>query len=508
MVASSLEEIVSCQQLPSLPTVAVQVIELSADPTVQIPAIAEVIQNDQALTAKILKTVNSSFYGLTDPCETISRAMTYLGLNTIKSLVLGFSLVRLGRGEHGSDALLKHWRRTVCSAAASRWLAQELGNCDPEEAFICALMQDIGSLAMHTVMREAYAQLVEEAGYDHFRLPLIERRELGFDHAAVGAMLGERWRLPGSLVEIIKHHHNPQHASHHQLLQTITLGTQVAEIIGAAGSEPDCQTMLERFTWCGANWYNINPLATGELVRRISNDAAELAEQLEINIGNPPDTDAIMARAEEVSLMHQLRVQQETERLRQQNSALSRMARTCGLTGLVNRRWFDEELHARVQHATTTNTSLAVIFIDVDHFKRLNDSLGHQAGDVALIEMANRISSCLPEDGVACRYGGEEFVVMLPGMGRSDAARVAERIRAKISESAVDLHDAGCEQSSVALTVSAGVAAIEERTSGVLTNSILLIKAADRALYHAKLSGRNQVQIFVPRQQHQVPGAK
>lgn len=512
MAATELEDIISCPQLPSLPSIAVRVITLSENPNVQIPAMAEVIQNDQALTAKILKTVNSSFYGLAHPCETVTRAMTYLGLNTIKSLVLGFSLVRISQGQRGGDVLVKHWRRAVFGAAAARRIAQELGHCDPEEAFIAALMQDIGGLALHTSMNVAYARLVEEAGDDHFQLPIIERRELGFDHAAVGAALGERWRLPGSLVQIIKHHHNPANGSHRHLLQTITLGTQIAEITAAAdrnehktlesdfddGPSASMSVMLERFTRCAANWYNINPEATGDLIQRITEEASALAGLLEIDVGAPPDTAVIMARAEEVALMHQMRVQRETERLQRQNATLSRIAQTCALTGLANRRRLDEELHSQFHNAISCNTALAIIFIDADEFKQLNDTLGHQAGDVTLIELASRINSCTPEDGLACRYGGEEFVVMLPGKGRADAACIAEAIRAKVNESSFDLTEAECHQSSVKVTVSVGVAAIEPQTRDVLTSAILLLKAADRALYHAKISGRNQVQVFVP----------
>jgi len=503
-----LEDIISCQQLPSLPPVALQVIELSQDPDAELPAIAEVIANDQALTAKILRTVNSSFYGLSTPCETISRAMTYLGLNTIKSLVLGFSLVRISSDQQESNALIDHWRRAVYGATAARRIAQELGHCDPEEAFIAALMQDIGGLAMHVTMNGDYARLVERAGHDHFQLPAIERSELGFDHAAVGAKLAERWRLPDTLVQIIRHHHTPQQDSHYHLLQIITLGTQIAEMIGAAGSDANAKnandasgtlsTMLERFACCGASWYDMNPEDTGTLVERVTADAEELADLLSVNVGDPPDIAAIMTRAEEVALMHQVRVQQETERLQRQNLTLTRLAQPCGLTGLANRRRFDEELSSHVERTINNGESLAVIFIDADHFKQLNDVHGHQAGDAVLIEMADRINACLADDGLACRYGGEEFVVMLPGTGRTEAARVAEAIRTRMCETPVELSGIECEARAVDVTVSLGVAAIEPGTHETLNNATVLLKAADRAMYHAKLCGRNQVQVFIP----------
>lgn len=521
MADRKLEEILSCQQLPSLPTVAVRVIELSEDPEVQIQDIAEVIQNDQALTAKILKTVNSSFYGLSKRCDTISRAMTYLGLNTIKSLVLGFSLVRISREHADGEALIAHWRRVVYTASAARRMAYEFAQCDPEEAFIAALMQDIGGLAMHATMNEEYARVVAQTADDHFKLPELERHVFGFDHAEVGAALGERWKLPESLVKVIKHHHTPHRGSHQHLMQTITLGTLIAEIATSSAVHGDhanaaewdadasagpsarssLSSMIERFTACGANWYGIRPESIGDLVRLVTEDAAELAELLDVEVGNPPDIAAIMSRAEEASLMHQMRIQRETERLQRQNITLSRMAQTCGLTGLANRRRFDQELRAQVEQTLHANGSLSIIFLDADHFKRLNDTLGHQAGDIALIEIADRINTDLPEDALVCRYGGEEFVVMLPGLTRAEAARLAEAIRHRISDSPVDLSEAECDQTSTPVTVSLGVASIEPQTRDVVTSAVLLVKAADRALYHAKLNGRNQVQVFAPASQ-------
>jgi two-component system, cell cycle response regulator len=499
-VAPSLEEIITCQQLPSLPSIAMCVIELSEDPDAQIPDIAEVIQNDQALTAKILRTVNSSYYGLAKPCETITRAMTYLGMNTIKSLVLGFSLVRLTDQEECGSALIVHWRRAIFSAAAARRIAGELGHCDPEEAFIAALMQDIGALAMHAAMKGEYARLIERAGPDHFNVAAIEQRELGFDHAEVGAALGERWKLPKELVQLIRHHHDLKSSAHYHLLQTITLGTQAAEITALVGTGADETGVIERFNTCAMNWYQLDPSTTASLMELFIQDARQLAGLLDVNVGDPPNIGAIMSRAEELAVRHQLQVQREAERLQRQNATLSRLAMTCGLTGLANRRRFDEELEAAVAATQQMDGKLSVIFIDADHFKPVNDTFGHQAGDIALIEMARRISEVIPENGLACRYGGEEFVVMLPGRSRAEAARVAEAIRTAISAAPIDVRDADCGRPTVEVTASLGVASIEPESAGVLTSAARLVKAADQALYHAKLNGRNMVQVFVPRQ--------
>src|SRR5262249_52924578 len=139
----TLEQVVGCPTLPSLPAVALQVLKLAANPNVQLDEIAEIIQNDPALAARILKTVNSSFYGLSNPCPTIRRALSYLGLNAVKSLVLSFSLADWANAGQKPANPQDMWGCCILSAAVSRRLATLLNVADPEEAFLAALMQDI-----------------------------------------------------------------------------------------------------------------------------------------------------------------------------------------------------------------------------------------------------------------------------------------------------------------------------------------------------------------------------
>src|SRR5262245_24495269 len=180
MSSVTLEHVLSCPGLPSLPTVAVQVLNLARNPNVQLDQIARVIQNDPALCARILKTVNSSFFGLSKPCPTITRALAYLGLNTVKSLVLGFSLVDWIETSDDVDDLQDYWRRSVCSAATARRLAAMVKGCDPEEAFVAALVQDIGVLAMRRAIGPAYRNITSQCRGRHEMLADLCRRTFGF----------------------------------------------------------------------------------------------------------------------------------------------------------------------------------------------------------------------------------------------------------------------------------------------------------------------------------------
>src|SRR5262245_29063791 len=118
MAPRALENVLACPNLPTLPGVAMRVLELTRDPGTSINKIAQVVQNDPALTAKVLKTVNSSYYGLAQPCPSIARAMGILGLNTVKAIVLGFSLVDTTKRAGPDDRfdLAAYWRRAVYGA--------------------------------------------------------------------------------------------------------------------------------------------------------------------------------------------------------------------------------------------------------------------------------------------------------------------------------------------------------------------------------------------------------
>src|ERR1051325_6151536 len=142
-----IERILRCPTLPTLPAVAVRVLELTGDESVSLERLAEEIQNDQALAAKVLKTINSSFYGVRRPCGTISQAMVMLGLSAVKSLALSFSLVSsIGFGDDEFDHVA-YWRRGLYTAAAAKIIAREVGRAFEDEAFLGGLLQDVGMMA-------------------------------------------------------------------------------------------------------------------------------------------------------------------------------------------------------------------------------------------------------------------------------------------------------------------------------------------------------------------------
>jgi diguanylate cyclase (GGDEF)-like protein len=156
-----------------------------------------------------------------------------------------------------------------------------------------------------------------------------------------------------------------------------------------------------------------------------------------------------------------------------------RLATRDALTGLANRRLFDESLHREVARAQRLTAPLSIVVLDVDHFKQVNDTYGHQTGDAVLREVADALVANTKNYDVIARYGGDEFVVLLPGCHRDDAVRVAERVRDGIARAVGE----------APVTISAGLATLPDNAS----DAERLMAAADAALYEAKRTGRDRV---------------
>ena len=162
---------------------------------------------------------------------------------------------------------------------------------------------------------------------------------------------------------------------------------------------------------------------------------------------------------------------------------VERLATRDSLTGIANRRLFDESLGREASRAQRLRTSLSLIVFDVDHFKQINDAYGHVTGDAVLRSVADSIVASTKSFDLAARYGGDEFVLLLPDCEHDQAMRVAERVRAEIGRQVLE----------VPVTVSAGLATMPENA----TDGDRLLSAADAALYEAKRSGRDRVAVSI-----------
>jgi two-component system cell cycle response regulator len=214
------------------------------------------------------------------------------------------------------------------------------------------------------------------------------------------------------------------------------------------------------------------------------NDNVRLLRGLDLGVNDylvrPIDKNEMLAR-----VRTQVRRKRFSDRLRDNVQMTIEMAVTDGLTGLHNRRYLERHLTALVQQAAARDKPLSVLVLDIDHFKAINDGYGHAVGDDVLREFSRRLRKTVRGIDLACRLGGEEFVVAMPDTDAALALVVAERLRQKIATERFRIPETG---ESIAVTVSIGVASMESADE----TPDLLLKRADRALYSAKKEGRNR----------------
>ena len=190
-----------------------------------------------------------------------------------------------------------------------------------------------------------------------------------------------------------------------------------------------------------------------------------------------------------------LRIKRLQDELRITQKKLEEQSITDSLTGLRNRRFFDERLHEEFGRAQRYSDPVSLIMLDLDHFKRVNDRYGHQTGDLVLRESAELIRASLRDPDIPARYGGEEFAVILPKTHVQGALAVAERVWRAIGSRVFrhGLAEGAAPAAEVRITVSIGVAFFPSKD---ITTAPLLVKYADEALYQAKRSGRNSICLY------------
>jgi HD-like signal output (HDOD) protein len=219
-------------ELVSPPNTYLQLNKLIQDPDSAIDDISAVINTDPALATRLLRIVNSPFYGFPSQINTISRAITIVGTRELTHLVLATSVMNAFRGIPSSLIDMdEFWHHSFASAIAAKLLAEECGQSASERFFIAGLLQNIGSLVLYQSMPELAGEAIRSAEFGHETLFRAEQRVIGFDHAEVGYALARAWHLPHSLQEVTRYHHTPSEAEEFPLDVAIV---HVADVLVSA----------------------------------------------------------------------------------------------------------------------------------------------------------------------------------------------------------------------------------------------------------------------------------
>lgn len=487
--------------LPTIPGVAQRIVELGQQAEVDIAEVSEVLSRDPALSAKILRAANSAIFAHRRKASSLREAVMALGLEATLTLALGFTLVRSLESGPGRLDYRAFWRRALVSGAAAQCIAEQSGYLNSEEVLLAGMLQDIGMLVFDALMPRAYGSLAVQAE-DHEALRLAEQRILDVDHAELGGWLILRWNLPDYLYYAAVGSHEPEHAEQHlhkeacsqeRLVRVVALSSRMADIwvtTDANAATMQAAALADQF-------FGWDQEIFGAVLGRVTEIVRILIKVYEIDIDSTEELSRISDQAREALTMRSLHVihaaaeeRRRSQELEARNSVLQEEAERDALTELYNRRHLEKRLRKVFAEVQERGGTLVMALIDIDYFKRINDELGHQAGDAVLYGVAKVLRNQVRESDVLARYGGEEFLFALPGIGELAARGIMERLRRAIAEKN---YATGTGMPARRVTTSVGYA-FYCGTGGGVESVEQLIKAADKALYKAKLGGRNRVE--------------
>ncbi len=512
----TLAAILTSAQLPTLPLVASRLLELTAREDAAFTEIVGLIAQDVALSAKLLKVANSAFFNFPQQIISINQAVSLLGLNAVRSLVLSFTFLSMGR--HQEIGLFRNdlfWERSLTAATAARLIAERVPSMDTDEIFTICLLCDIGQLIFALTLPRQYTQALQRLADSSTETnpSAIEQELLAAAHTTVGAEAARFWGLPAIMQAAIRHHHDPTayDEGDAQTARTINI-VYLADLVAGIFHTLAPERCHQRFCTEAESLLGLEPREIHALLAAMDLEIAKAALSFDVTINPVRPVDEIIQEANiRLSLLHLsyeemnrelVRTNEELARLKEQldarNRLLEALANIDGLTGISNHRFFQSFLQAEIVRTTVNGGAVSLLLFDIDHFKRFNDAHGHRTGDFILKELCQVAASAIREYDILARYGGEEFVVVLPDTGPEGAMVVADRVCQVIAG-----HDFVDGFNHFQVTVSIGVASLAPTDADNDRNQ--LIDMADKALYEAKRQGRNRVCQYSARTRRRLP---
>jgi len=496
-------DIVSCKSLPTLPHVAMRIMEVALSDDTSLRDLSEVVALDPALSAKVLATVNSAFYGFQSEVTTLQHAISILGMKAVRNLSLGLLIVQEFSQRGNTLAALASrqlWKRALSAAVIAKMIGQDAAPRQTDEAFLISLLQDIGMLAIMATAAEQYRTVLGKDLPHGPELCEAERAAFGTDHMEAGRILAAKWNFPEIYQNCIGSHHGEvgdvrADTPDDFIDQLVRFSAEAACLLTSARDPMETlqlKDVAEKvFSVSGDQFDKVlgqahaHAVALGGIFNvpmsglRKYTDLLQQATQKLSELGLTYEEALAQAREEKSQ------AQKLIQELKESNRKLKEMAVRDGLTNLFNKRSFLEAIDLLVKRAVRYKRSLSLLMIDIDRFKRVNDKYGHQIGDEVLKSVASTIQQVARETDIAARYGGEEFAVILDGAGTNEARLIAERMRLTI-----DCVRFAAGRDELHITVSVGATAFDPGEA--IVSPELMIGCADKALYQAKRQGRNR----------------
>lgn len=485
-VAWTIDRFANSARLPSLPEVALKLVQVAQQSEPDYSDISQIIRSDPVISGKILKTVNSALFGFRHKIETVEEALPKLGLTLLRTLILSFHLARHRTDEKTIvSALQNHWRSSLTQAVIAEMIAEELGDVDPPTYFLAGMMQDIGILAMLSEAPQVYLQQVlARANFPD--VAAAERSHFGFCHVDVTARILELWGMESCFGDTLKHHHDRVvpvgESSDRKLAIALQAASQGADLIASHQNSPMSLSAAV------ADWASLLKLQMGfseqksqGIMDEVNQRVNEYSAMFSFNIGDSVSNERVVEKAKD--MLQEIALENQLNSIAKAKSASKHANKDelyrDTLTGLRNRRFLNEEVPPILQSVIDKRKPIGFLFLDVDKFKSINDQLGHAAGDQAIRHVAAWLEKSIRKHDVAIRLGGDEFLIVLQKMKQSDFQSIANRIATDMPPLELD------ETNSLAIRFSVG-GVFYQPEKGDQPNPNWLIDQADQLMYRAK----------------------
>jgi len=490
MSTSFLRELESAGRLLTPPGVVAQLLDVTGRADVTVKDVARIIAGDPAMAAKILRFVNSPMAGVPREVTSLQQAVSLLGLNSVKMMALSFAVITPGGRFHcaGFDVLQFAAFSAACGSAA-RHLSELLRIGSPQEAYTVGLLSQFGRSVFASTRPEVYEQLICRARRVPGDLPALEQKAFGTTYANVGAQLLRNWGLPESICSAIALFRDDSAARDDlPMAWVIALAEEAAAVVCPIRVGEDATP--EYFAGMARERFGLSPEACKAALAAITSETRQVCELLDVPLTKVRSIENLEHQVRDRITELGIALYLENQALTRQQEDLHRRATTDALTGVGNRAAFDARLDLELQRSGRSDQAFALLMLDVDHFKRFNDTYGHQAGDRVLKAVAKTLENNVRKVDYVARYGGEEFSVVAPEVTVDGAAHVAERIRSAVERCRVPWNG-----QDLSVTISVG-AAVYVRDFKHL-EAAEVISAADAQLYAAKCAGRNCTRICI-----------
>lgn len=487
-------------KLPSPPAVALKILNAVQSDDNCFDELANIIIADPALTARILKIANSSLYGLAKQVESISQATALIGTQTLKNIALSFVFVNKFQNiDVNGFNLDLFWRRSISAAVAAEVLSEQL-DCKNNDIFVTALLMDIGVLILFLSDPSGYSEVIDKKRVSGTSISVAEKKQFGFSHPEVSRFLLESWNLTETIYgPILLHHEKRPSELHQDSAQILFFADKISAMYHGTKSITKSKEIHEGLT----DKYQLSDEDVDELIDKIGEKACEVMDLFSIDPGDIKPFSLIIQEANEelqrLNLSYEQIVielkqaKQNAEKLaidlKDANDKLRELAIRDELTGLHNHRYFQDQIENEMTRSVRYKRPVSLLLLDLDFFKKVNDTYGHPAGDHVLRETAKTLQKLVRQSDVVARYGGEEFAIILPETATSSAKVLAQRVRRGIEQMQITF-----EKQSIPITVSIGLAGSDMSEEGITKTE--LISRSDQALYQAKHEGRNRVALF------------